>query len=106
MKWCPSKVSFEARNALHTELHSRQRPTQQRKFNSSSLLSVGSRHLLSVYYLTTLFLYITDISRSSERSVTGDGTTVVPSTYVNTNSSKPTRLIKDPTSTNGRRDSH
>jgi hypothetical protein len=105
MKWCPSKVSFEARNALHTELHSRKRPTQLGKFNSSGLLNVGSRHLLSIYYLTTFCLCITDISRSSERSVTGDGTTVVPLMYVNMNSSKPTR-VKDPTSTNGRRDRH
>jgi hypothetical protein len=106
MKWCPSEVSFEARNALHTKLHSRKRPKQLRKFNSSSLLNVGSRHLLSVYYLTTLRRCITDLSRNSERSVTEDGTTVVPLTCVNTNNSKPARFIKDPTSTNGRRGRH
>jgi len=75
-----------------------------RKFNSSSLLNVGSRHLLGVYCLTTLCRCVTDISRRSERSVTGEGTTVVPLTHVNANSSKPIRFIKDPTSTNGSRD--
>jgi hypothetical protein len=92
MKWCQSKVFFEARYALHTELHSRKKPTQQGKFNFTSLLNAASIHLLSICYLTILCRCITDISRSSERSVIGDGTTVVPLTYVNTNSSKPTRL--------------